>query len=93
MGCADLLGVETHGQVVEDTLYLQFGWGGGMNARELDFSLDLDLTGLAGREDEDGCSAPFYGTRIGTDAGIANDFTLALDGEADVLLGQTAYVT
>ena len=54
-GLQGLLSFKTQGQVVGDTLYLQFGWGGGMNARELDFSLDLDLTGLAGRADEDGC--------------------------------------
>ena len=78
--------VVTHGQTVRDAFYLQLSWSWRMNTRELDFSLNLDLTCLSGATNEYRCTTPLYGSRIGIDAGIANDFAFALNGKADVFL-------
>ena len=63
-----------------------------MNTRELHFSLDFYLSSLLRRANEHGSTSPFHGPWIGVDRGIADDFTLALHGEADVLLRQAANV-
>ena len=64
-----------------------------MHTGELYLGMYLDLAGLAGRADEYGSGAPLHGAGIGIDGGIADDFALALYGEADVFLGETAHMT
>ena len=87
-----LVYIVTARHVVRYALYFQLGWCRCVSARELYLSLDRNLTSLTGRADEDGGRTPLYSPGIGIYRGIANDFALTLDGEAYVLLGQTAHM-
>ena len=81
---------EAHGHVGCHTLDFQFRRGGGMRPRELYLRLDLDFSCLTGRANQDRSRAPFDGTRIGIDGGIADNGAFALYREADILLSQPA---
>ena len=75
-----------------DALQFEVGGRGGVGAGELYLGVYLDAAGLTGGADEYGGGAPFHGTGIGIDGGIADNLAFALDGEADVLFSQAAHM-
>ena len=64
-----------------------------MSTRELNLGMNLNLARLHRAAHQDRSTTPFYSSRIGIDAGIANDFALTLQGKADILFSQTANMT
>ena len=86
------LGV-AHRQVVGHAFYLQLGRCWGVGAWELYLGLDLDLASLLCATNQYRRRAPFHSTWVGIDGGVANDLAFALDGKADIFLGQATHMS